>query len=90
MEGPWGLSRYGAGPHPTAAYYEAPARARLRSSVVARLPSPPPMRGPPWGELRAPPGSRLFLVLPRPAFSRLCPFVPAFRGLLSCAGRGPA
>ena len=86
MEGPWGLSRYGAGPHPTAAYYEAPARARLRSSVVARFAGPPPMRGPPWGGLRAPPGSRLFPVLPRPAFSRFFPFVPAFRGLLSCVG----
>lgn len=42
------------------------------------------MRGPPWGGLRAPPGSRLFLVRPRPAFSRLFPFVPAFRGLLYC------
>lgn len=44
------------------------------------------MRGPPWGGLRAPPGSRLFPVLPRPAFSRFFPFVPAFRGLLSCVG----
>ena len=38
------------------------------------------------GGLRAPPGSLLFPVRPRPAFSRFFPFVPAFRGLLSCVG----
>lgn len=45
-----------------------------------------PCGAPPGGGLRAPPGSRLFPVLPRPAFSRFFPFVPAFRGLSHCAG----
>lgn len=44
------------------------------------------MRGPPWGRLRAPPGSRLFLFCRVACFARFCPFVPAFRGLLSCVG----